>query len=496
MSLDSALLAATSGLRHSARQLSLASQNIANASTEGYTRKTAPGEALGTAGVRTLEAQRSVDYALRAEARTARGHAAAAQLRSDALAPLSQLLGDPADGNSIAGLLGTFRDSLTALRASPGESGAQTQALRTAEDFAISMNEMGTAISRARQAAQDGLRQDVDQANALVREIARLDAQVKADMAAGRNGADALDRRDAAVGRLSELIDIKPVNNSDGSVTLIMNGGSVLPLDPHGSPLGIADAVVGPDSYYGAPAGNLPGLTLGGVPIASKGLGGRIGERFTLRDETLPRMQAELDQLGAVLAQRLEEQGLRLFTTADGGPPPDPTTGAVHGFAQQMRVNPAVAADPRLLRDGTHGVGGFTPNPPGGPTGFTTLLDRVLTYSFGDERAPGVPHTPISGQDLGPGGNLDSTFSPPRRILDYATSVTGALSSEASAAEARASETRGLRIHLDTLVQSREGVDVDAEMAAMVQLQNAYAANARVMAAVQSMWDALLAAVR
>jgi flagellar hook-associated protein 1 FlgK len=39
-------------------------------------------------------------------------------------------------------------------------------------------------------------------------------------------------------------------------------------------------------------------------------------------------------------------------------------------------------------------------------------------------------------------------------------------------------------------------VDPDAEMAAMVQLQNAYAANARVLGTVQSMWDSLLAAVR
>ena len=40
------------------------------------------------------------------------------------------------------------------------------------------------------------------------------------------------------------------------------------------------------------------------------------------------------------------------------------------------------------------------------------------------------------------------------------------------------------------------GVDPDAEMAAMVGLQNAYAANARVLGTVQAMWDSLLAAVR
>jgi flagellar hook-associated protein 1 FlgK len=46
------------------------------------------------------------------------------------------------------------------------------------------------------------------------------------------------------------------------------------------------------------------------------------------------------------------------------------------------------------------------------------------------------------------------------------------------------------------LLQQREGVDVDREMADLLQLQNAYAANARVLAAVQEMWDALLRSAR
>ena len=49
---------------------------------------------------------------------------------------------------------------------------------------------------------------------------------------------------------------------------------------------------------------------------------------------------------------------------------------------------------------------------------------------------------------------------------------------------------------LEARFAQRSGVDVDAEMAAMVTLQNAYAANARVISTVQRMWDDLLASVR
>ncbi len=42
---------------------------------------------------------------------------------------------------------------------------------------------------------------------------------------------------------------------------------------------------------------------------------------------------------------------------------------------------------------------------------------------------------------------------------------------------------------------TQSGVDVDAEMTSMIRLQQAYAANAKVVSSVQQMWDALLGAV-
>jgi flagellar hook-associated protein 1 FlgK len=39
-------------------------------------------------------------------------------------------------------------------------------------------------------------------------------------------------------------------------------------------------------------------------------------------------------------------------------------------------------------------------------------------------------------------------------------------------------------------------VDVDSEMASLIQLQNAYAANARVMSTAQTMWETLFGSVR
>ncbi|WP_165943496.1 flagellar hook-associated protein FlgK [Roseicella aquatilis] len=499
MSLDSALLIASSGLRLTSAQMAQASQNVANAGTAGYSAKHVLGEAVEEAGVRGLEPSRNVDETLRAEARNAHADAAAADLRASVLSPLAQLQGDPSSGTSLGGLIGALRDGFTALQASPAEGGAQATALNAAAAVAGQLNDLTSAVTRARQGVQDGLQSDVDQANGLLRTIAQLDAGVRAASAAGRSNADALDRRDAAIAGLAELMDVRPIAAEGGGVTLILRGGAVLPLDAEASPLSIGSANASPGAYYGPPGGTLPGIMLNRVDItASLGSNGRLGAAVELRDETLPLMQSELDLTAATLAQRMDQQGLRLFT--DGGDaPPDPTVsgygGAVIGYAGRIAVNPEVEASPRLLRDGTQATASFTPNPATGPSGFTTLLDNVLQYGFGTGPAAGTSYAAIPTSGLGPNTKLNSRFSAPTGIVDYAMAATASQSQAATAAEAQRDHTAAASAQLDALVQKREGVNVDQEMASLVQLQNAYAANARVMSVVQSMWDALIGMV-
>jgi flagellar hook-associated protein 1 FlgK len=245
---------------------------------------------------------------------------------------------------------------------------------------------------------------------------------------------------------------------------------------------------------------------LRGEAATRRVIGGRMAAAAELRDLTLPRMQAELDLAAAHTAARFEAQGLRLFT--DGaGTVPDVTLpyagGPVLGFAAAIGVNPAVAADPTLVRDGTHAVvavpGGataFAPNPPGGPAGFAVLLDRVLDFSFGANVAPGSTHPGIPTAALGPDGTLVSTLSGLASLEAYGGALVAAQSGARAEAEAARERAGTLGELLGGRMQQRSGVDVDREVAAMVELQNAYTINARVIATVQAMWDALFASVR
>lgn len=506
MSLDAALTIARSGLSAVQRGLAQASQNVANAETPGYTRKAVPQQALVVgdrpAGLRGGDAARAVDAALVARLDASRAAAAGAALRERLLEGVEAAHG--AAGETLADGLAGLREAFLALRAAPADAGKQRAAADAATGIAARLNEVSAAIGAARQQAQDQVVTEVAAANAALREIAGLTLKLRTG---GEGDAATLeDHRDAAIARLAEVMDVQAVRRQGGDLLLVARGGIILPLDPRRDVLSTAEALVAPDAFHGA-GGSLPGVMLDGLDVTAQVLGGRLGESLALRDRTLPRYQAEADVLAATLAARLDAQGLTLFTDADGATVPDPAlpyaAGGQIGLAGRLRLNPALEANPALLRDGTHAVAGsaggptgFTPNGPGGPAGFTLLIDRVLDFALGAEAARGQPWPGIPVSGLGPDGALASPFAAPATVEAYAGRLAAAQLGDRAAATTAKDRAEALRGTLEARFGRESGVDPDAEMAGIVALQNAYAANARVLGTVQALWETLLGAVR
>jgi flagellar hook-associated protein 1 FlgK len=221
-----------------------------------------------------------------------------------------------------------------------------------------------------------------------------------------------------------------------------------------------------------------------------------------LRDTTLPTWQSELDEFSQTLTTRFDSQGLTLFTDASGAVPPSgglPVQAGYVGYSGSIQVNAAVAADPSLVRDGTHAVPGsatgpsaFLPNPSGGPAGFDTLISRVLNFALGAQAQSGVPQPAAATAGLGPAGNLSAPYAPSADLAGLATAVVAAQAQESGEASAALTSETAVQTALKSRLSSTSGVSMDSEMATMVQLQSSYAATARLVSAVQSLWDATL----
>jgi flagellar hook-associated protein 1 FlgK len=506
MSIDAALLIARSGLLHTQRALSNAADNVANAEVEGYTRKRIVGDALSVngqgMGVRSLGPMRDVDTALANEMNKRRSAKSAAELRDNVLSRINEAHGDPAKGEALGDLVSRLRTSFIELRVDPAQVvKQQAVVLNAAQNIVALFSDVSRVVVEARQAAHDGIVQQVAQMNSTLREIAVLRETVLDRTGSGMPTADVEDKLDVALSRLSGLLEVKPIRQANGGLLLLGAGGITIPMQKEGDIFSVQGAVIAPDGFYGGPS-TIPAITMSGMDVTRHLIGGTIGESITLRDQTLPRYQAELDVAAVELADRFRAEGLRLFTNSDGTVP-DPNLAyagsAQVGFANRIQVNSAVRADIRLLRDGTETLTGppsFTPNPVGGPAGFVTLIDRILSFTFGEKSASGASWGGFATSGLGPDGTLSSPFGSPRTIEDYSALVTASQTSDSAAATSALETAKQFIDGLEARFNRESRVDVDSEMASLIQLQNAYAANARVMTTAQSMWTTLFEAVR
>jgi flagellar hook-associated protein 1 FlgK len=116
--------------------------------------------------------------------------------------------------------------------------------------------------------------------------------------------------------------------------------------------------------------------------------------------------------------------------------------------------------------------------------GDWNAIDAAQAASF----AAPAPQT----QGLGLSGTLSAAFPAPPTLAAFAAGVVAVQTGASSDASAGLSTAQAAQTTLNNSVAAVSGVSVDTEMSTMIGLQNAYAANARIITAIQDMWTSLL----
>jgi flagellar hook-associated protein 1 FlgK len=505
MGLGAALSIATSSLANVSSQLSLVSHNVANADTPGYVAETATQQSetvdgLGL-GVVTGPVTREIDTALQAQAFQQASTVAGLQTTQTALQAIDAVQGTPGQGGDIASLLGGLQDQFSTLLNDPSSQTQQEAVVSSAGTLAETINALSSTYTSQRQTAQNNIVSEVATINTTLGTIGQLSAQIVTLKSGGGSTADLENQRDQAVQQLEQLVDVNTLVQPNGDMLITTAGGAALPIHGSADPLSTGTANVQPGTSY--PGGGIPAITLDGADVTGQLTGGQLGANITLRDTTLPTYQAELDEFSQNLASRFSTQGLTLFSDPTGNVPAgggSPVQSGYVGFASEIQVNPAVQASPSLVRDGTNAstppAAVFTPNPAGGPAGFSALIDNVLTYTLGADAADGVPQPPSNTTELGPSGTLNAPYATPATLGDEATNLVASQAQDSANTTSQLSTEQAVQTTLNNTLSASTGVNMDTEMSLMIQLQNAYGANAKVIAAVQSMWTQLIGAVQ
>lgn len=473
MSINTALNNAASGLAASARAVQVASSNVANALTPGYATRQMNISAVtlgGTGGgVRVDGVTRLVDAGLLGLHRESGASASAGGQARTFWQRIEGVIGLPGEGLSAA--LSALGSALISAGERPDLDSRLGAVVSAAAGVARTLSQVEDTVQQLRHDADRGIALDVRTLNEGLARIGTLNDQIVRMRVGGHSTLGLEDERQALISELSAIVPLREYPRDNGRVMLYTASGELL-LDTVPAEFGFAATPV-IDATMSTGNG-LSGLTLNGKAVSTADTGplggGRLTANFRLRDIDAPEVQGELDAFAQDLIARFSDPATDpslagapgLFTDAGGA-----ATG-VPGLAGRLSLNAAVdpAAGGALwrLRDG---IGATAPGPVGNASQINNLLGAL-------ERT----------QTSGPG-----------TARQDAAGMLGALLTSISRARQGAEDTATsaqARHDIFTEAMLSQGVDTDAEMQRLLLIQQAYAANARVIQTADAMLRTLM----
>jgi flagellar hook-associated protein 1 FlgK len=544
-SISSILAAANSGLRASQTRLDIVSRNVANASTEGYTRKSVDLTNLVVGGsgqgVITGDVVRNVNKALMREIREGYSIGEARATEDDFLARLELAFGAPQDETSVATFLSRLSNSFRQLTSQPDSTTVQQDVITKAQDLARSVNDLSDAIQALRLEAELAIDSAIGEINTALNTIADINNQIIQARGLNEGTADLEDKRDLLLDNLSKLIDITTYERSNGSVWVLTGSGHQL-VDAETSELEF-NPKSGMNASMTYAGGQLTGVEIDGNDITADIGNGKLRGLFNVRDDLLVEAQTQLDELSARIAQNFALSDLDLFDyavtetvvtgrTATAAAAAGATTFTVSsavGLAIGMQfrfsghattyeisniagatITFAPAAGSGTSLDTAIALGEsviFADAPTSNSIGYSTIMSvnatvEAQTWRLRDGTSAAAASTTVFDNTI-PRGIVDffediQIFSSGTGLGDEMTltAYAGAIITYQGSARANKQDLLATQTALNDQLLARHrsetGVNVDRELALMIEIQNAYQASARIITVARDMYDELL----
>lgn len=480
MSLSSAINAARSGLQVSSLRAETVAANVSNASTPGYVRRsiTLSETMLGgtSAGVRSDGVSRVNDTAIKTERRELTSDMAQASVLASAWKSISARIGDTADGNGLFKIFSGFETALSSAVATPESTSAAANVLQLARRITDELNSLSGMITTQRAEADREIANGIDVVNSALKKIEDLNSRLGSINRASGEAAALMDDRQRELDTIAEYLPIQTVERDHGAIDILTTEGVFLLAGRAREIQFSPSAAFGPNESLAD--GDLSGMTVDGVTLtpgaASFGAvsGGLFGALFTLRDQELPGLSQQLDTIASELISRLSSDTIDpTKTPGDPGLFIDTDTAGGAGLAGRISINAAV--DPGQggalwrLRDG---IGAATPGAPGNQSILKGLSDAFTAVKT-------VGATGFQG-----------TFSSTEMAAQIATYAGQARIYN----ESVLSSTQTQYNILIEAEQSETGVDIDSQLQDLMLIEQAYAANARVIEIAGQMINTLM----
>lgn len=481
MSISAAIAAARSGLKVSSQKAEVVAVNVANASTPGYVRRSLVVSELvkgaQTAGVISNGVLRSPDAAIKEQRRELTSGVAQATVLASTWQSISTRLGDTASGSGLFSTFSKFESALSASITSPESSATASSLLNAATSVAQELNSLSAYAAQARGEADSEILQGVRTVNQALEQVKDLNKRISAIDTYSAQAATLMDERQRVLDTIAEYLPIQTVQREAGTIDVLTTEGVYL---INGSTLRQIEFTPAANfsSNQTLANGQLSGISIGEIDLtpgsSSFGAvsGGLFGALFTLRDQDMPAFMAQLDMVANDIITRLSDDAIDpTKTPGEQGLFVDPDAAGTLGLASRIAVNaavdPAQGGDIWRLRDG---LGATTSGPPGNSATLSAMFDAFTQVkSFNSNGFQGA----FSASDLA--AQLSTVVGQKRVFQDSVLA-----------------STQAQHLSLIEAEQALTGVDVDLEMESLLLIEQAYAANARVIQVARDMLDILM----
>lgn len=434
---------AVSGARAARGALDVTAQNIANASSDGYVRRSlrieevaASGGAgrigdISLSGARIAEIRRNADSFLQGEVRRTSGDLSRANTELKGLRNMESAL----EQSGVFGSIVEFEASLQQLAGNPVDPSRRAAVVAEAETLASKFNITASSFDAVGEGLRFEAEAQVSETNVIGGELARVNLRLTRAGAGSSDRAALLDQRDLLLERLADITTIATTFEKDGTVAVslgtapprsFVQGGSSSMLTSATAADGTLSFAVNGDAMTPG-SGSLAGASLALSEVAS--------------------VRTRLDTLAAAIADT---------------------------------VNNAQAAGVTL--DGTQGQPIFAGNSAGS-------LRVIMDEGRGLATAPaGAPAGSRDDANLTALRQSLATLDPAQQLSGMLFDVSSKVAGRNVTQGALQTIASSARISLE----EQSGVDLDTEAANLIRFQQAFQASGRAMQTASDIFDTLL----
>ena len=478
MSLGSALNTTKATLSNTALQSGVVSNNISNASSTDYNRRTAITATNIYSGATTVKIERTENTALLKQTLAATSDDAGKQKFLDGLNSLSVVLGGQDYTAAPSTYLATLQEALQTYAASPSDVTLASAVISASSDVANALNTSTQSLQQLRTDTDSDIATTVAKLNQLLVDFEKANSAVTSATAAGGDPNNALDQREGLLKQISAIVGVSTATRSNNDMAIYTSDGTTLfettPRKITFDSLAAYDAnTVGGSIYIDGVAVK----TGEGSNTTSKGT---LPALLQLRDQVYPTYQSQLDEIARSVISAFSETDAGgdaiagLFTTKDGSVVDFGTAEIVPGLAGLITVSPDALASPIKLRDGN--IAGDSPNVDGS-SGYSDLLYKYTT----------ALNTQV---DFDPKAGISTNVN----LLSFATDSAGWVEEYRSNATTAAESTSAMLTKSKEAYSNSTGVNLDEELIQLLDIEQSYKAAAKLMSTIDDLLKTLMEA--